>query len=206
MFGWGFSNGQFTPGTAASKCATAGYEWAALELDAPEIREDGTTIGEYNRSIWPDFVTEMQAKNVLPGVWFTEGGNIGVMTPQTAHFAIAELEGPGDYNGIMTSITNSTLPACSLAVCTNFNVPLTTPAGVPDPQAAAPLIAAKFACLTEAYLGDNPNADPDSLDLMARHLGWSTSQPVFGVYNYPLTGYAQWQDWPGAIYLGEYVL
>lgn len=59
---------------------------------------------------------------------------------------------------------------------------------------------------TECYLGDNPNATPDRLNWTAQHLGWPTSQPVFGVYNAPPSTYAPWASWPGADYLAEYVL
>ena len=172
--------------------------WAALELD------DAQT-GEYNTLLWPDFAVECLAHGIKPGVWFTEGGNI-TRTPVDAHFSIAEVEGPGDYNGVVAAIDAGTLPDCPLAVVTNFNVPLTTPAGAPAPAAARPLIDAGFFCLTEAYLGDNPNATPDELDFKAKQLGWATSQPVFGVWNAPPSAYAQWADWPGADYLGEYVL
>lgn len=59
---------------------------------------------------------------------------------------------------------------------------------------------------TECYLGDNPNTTPDRLNWTAQHLGWPTSQPVFGVYNAPQSTYAPWASWPGADYLAEYVL
>lgn len=194
MVAWMFANGQFTERQFAQRASAEGYEWAALELD------------DYgNDQRWPEFKWECESHGILPGVWLTEGGNL-YRAPSDAPFAIAECEGPGDYQGIVDVIEGrgaGPLPDCSLAICTNFNTPLTTPA------AAAPLIAAGFACLTEAYLNENPNATPDSLDRMARDLGWPTSQPVFGVYpvgGQPAPTYQQWHDWPGVDYLGEYVL
>lgn len=72
-------------------------------------------------------------------------------------------------------------------------------------QAAAPLVS-RFECLTEAYMGDNPNATPDNLNTSARQLGWQHSQPVFGVYNKPLSEYAPWHGWGGwSAYLAEYL-
>lgn len=140
---------------------------------------------------------------LIPGVWTTEGRNIQ-WAPSDARFLIAECEGPGDYEGIMEAIPH--LQPVPRAIVTNFNIPLRDANGVPQPQAAKPLLDAGFSCLTEAYLGDNPNATPDRLDFTAQRLGWATSQPVFGVYNAPPSTYAPWADWPGADYLAEYVL
>jgi hypothetical protein len=107
----------------------------------------------------------------------------------------------------MLAIQHEVLPDCPLAVATNFNVPLVNAQGIPQPAAAAPLIAAGFDCLTEAYLGDNANATPDRLDFTGRVLGWPTTQPIFGVYNAPRETYDPWRAWPGASdYLVEYVL
>ena len=194
LVAWMFENGQFTTHQFAQKASTAGYAWAALELD------------DYNNAPrWPDFSWECRQKGVIPGIWVTEGAAIN-RTPADAEFAIAELEGPGDYDGIIAAIDGKTLPSCSLAVITNFNVPLVSQQGVPQPDKAKPLIDAGFTCITEAYLGDNPQATPDALDRAARVLGWGTSQPCFGVYNSPPSAYAKWYDWPGCDYLGEYVL
>jgi len=194
MVAWMFENGQFTTHQFAQRAATAGYVWAALELD------------DYNNAPrWGDFAIECRQKGIKPGVWVTEGAKIST-TPADAELAIAELEGPGDYDGIITAIDGGTLPSCPLAVCTNFNVPLTNPQGVPQPDKAKPLIDAGFTCLTECYLGDNPEATPERLDYTAKKLGWPATQAVFGVYNALPSRYAQWADWPGVDYLGEYVL
>lgn len=191
MVAWMFENNQFTERQFAQRASMEGYAWAALELD------------DYRGDLhWPDFKWECESHGIIPGVWVTEGYNV-IHTPGDSAFAIAECEGPGDYEGIVNAINEDRLPNCSLAIITNFNTPLTTPA------AAAPLITAGFSCLTEAYLNENPNATPDNLDRMARNLGWPTSQPVFGVYpvgGNPVPSYAQWHDWPGVEYLGEYVL
>jgi hypothetical protein len=190
---WGLSNGQFTPQSLVERARDAGYEWVALELD---------DYGGWQ--MWPAF-RAAAAGYVKAGVWVTEGRNIQ-FAPNDCEFAIAELEGPGDYEGILAAEASGQIPNVPKAVITNFNVPLTDPSGVPQPAAAKPLIDAGYVCLTEAYLGDNPNANPDRLDFRAKQLGWSTSQPVFGVYNKPLAEYAQWFGWPGAVYLAEYIL
>jgi hypothetical protein len=56
-------------------------------------------------------------------------------------------------------------------------------------------------------MGDNPNATPPNLDGLARALGWATSQPVFGVYNKPLSEYGPYMNFPGwSAYLAEYLV
>ena len=136
----------------------------------------------------------------------TEGTNIR-LTPADAEFAIAEMEGPGDYEGVASAISDGKIPACPKAIVTNFNIPLVDASG-PNPQACKPLIDAGFECLTEAYMGDNPNATPPNLDFMGRNCGWETTSPVFGLYNAPMTTYDQYKSaFPGwSSYLAEYIL
>lgn len=167
---------------------------------------DGRTIGEWNSDHWADFYAAFHGVGLLAGPWFTEGGNI-YRTPLDADLTIAENEGQGDYDGII-SAENSGLvpPSIPKAIVTNFNVPLRKPNGDLNPSAAKPLIDAGYWCLTEAYLGDNPNATPPRLDWNAKQLGWGASQPVFGVWNASPSVYEPWAEWPGADYLGEYVL
>jgi hypothetical protein len=95
---------------------------------------------------------------------------------------------------------------------TNFNTPI-VPSNDPQKMAAAqaaakPIIDAGFACLTESYLGDNPNATPSNLDNNGRQLGWPSTSPVFGVYNEPLSSYAPYMNsFPGwSAYLAEYLI
>ena len=118
------------------------------------------------------------------------------MTPADSQFVIAELESPGDYDGIMAA----PVPAIPHAVITNFS-PFWDHGR--DPQ---PLIQRGYVCQTEAYLGDNPNATPDNLHAAAQSFGWASSQPIFGTYNAPLSTYAAWFDWPGGIYVGENII
>lgn len=138
----------------------------------------------------------------------TKGGNIQA-APNDVDFLIAELEGPDDYNGIISAIEQ--MPAwmheIPKAVVTNFNAPLSDISGY-HPDKAAPLIEAGFSCITEAYLGDNPNATPERLDFAAKTLGWDYTIPAFGAWNQPLTTYEPWMDWPHGycVYTAENVL
>ena len=198
MLAWIFENGdgsqQLSPEECARRAALEGYEWLALEYDDPRFQPE---------TWYPQFHYHCGLHGVLPGVWFTEAGNI-YKTPGDAAFAIAEVEGPGDLDGL-TNVINGAgggpLPACSLAICTNFST-LTR-------ENCKPLIQAGFACLTEAYMNESPGMTPDAMDANARWLGWPTSQPVFGVYptaSDPSPNYDAWADWPGVDYLGEFVL
>lgn len=139
-------------------------------------------------------------RGMKAGSWVTEGGSL-YLTPGDADFAIAEIEGPGDYEGVVNLINGvgaGPLPKCPLATVTNFSTITRDKAKV--------LIDAGFTCLPEAYTNENPNQTPDSVDRIARNLGWPTSQPVAGVY--PVNGvyadYSKWSSWPLADYLGEY--
>lgn len=173
--------------------AKQGYRWAALELD-----------DHSNAPRWSDFRQACHNVGMLAGPWFTEGGNVS-LTPVNADFTIAEMEGPGDYDGIIASIPS--LPNIPRAIVTNFGTPLSDAQGKYHPEKAKPLIDAGFRCLTEAYMADNPQATPDRLDFTAKQLGWPSSQPVFGVYGEKkLSAYSEWFDWSGwSVYLSEYL-
>jgi hypothetical protein len=189
-----FSNGQLTPEQFAQQAEAKGYAWVALEYDDMNFDPERW---------YPEFHYHCLLRNVIPGVWFTEGGNI-YKTPADAHFTIAEVEGPGDLEGV-TNVINGQgggpLPTCSKAIVTNFSTL--------SRANSKPLIDAGFTCLTESYLNESSGMTPDNMNLIARNLGWPTSQPVFGVYPTPshpnpVPLYTQWLDWPGAEYLLEY--
>ncbi len=158
-----FANGQLTPEQFAVKAKAKGYEWAALEYD--DMAYDPLTW-------YPEFHYHCLLHNILPGVWFTEGGEI-YKTPGDAAFTIAEIEGPGDLEGV-TNVINGAgggpLPTCPKAIVTNFS-------GL-SRQNSKVLIDAQFSCLTESYMNASPGMTPDNMDLIARNLGWPTSQPV----------------------------
>ena len=137
----------------------------------------------------------------------TEAQNI-ISIPLNSHFRIAEVEGPDDYFALLACLPQ-VHRSQNLAIVTNF-APFVTwdeekQQWVDDPAKAKPLIDAGFKCLTEAYLGDNPNATPDRLNFRGTRLGWKKTAPVFGVWNY--SDYEQWENWPGCSdYLLEYVI
>lgn len=124
------------------------------------------------------------------------------MAPANAHFVIAEDERPEDYVGILDAIPQLR-PNQPRAIITNF-ANYVGPNG-DDKTLAKPIIDADFACITEVYLGDNPQATPEAMEGRARNLGWEHTQPGFGVWNKNWKEYQQWFSWmPGQwFYLAE---
>jgi hypothetical protein len=169
---WGIWNGQFTAGQLAARMVKDGYGWALLEWDFEPESDPGNFV---NQPLWPGFRDALQAKGLLPGVWFT--GNLSVMTPAGAACVVVECEGPGDYQNVLSS----PVPSVPRAICTNFNVPLTMPTGMLDPAAAEPLIARGYHCLAECYSSDS-DYDPAELDAAAKKLGWPGAQMVYSLY------------------------
>jgi len=160
-------------GDFAQKAYAHGYRAAAMELD---------DFG--NAARWPDFKAACFAHGIRAGCWFTDGGNI-VDTPPDADFVIAEHEGPGDYDGLMSAIGFGDLPDCPLGLLTNFGSPLGDGSGY-YPEKAKPLINAGFHCLTECYTGDNPNLTKERLEFTATvQLKFPSAQAVYGIYNMP---------------------
>ncbi len=192
----GYTGGRYSILEAAKRTADKGYEWVALELDDPET-------GPYNRSVYQEWMEAQRNHGMFAGGWTTEGGSL-YLVPSDSDLAIAEIEGPGDYQGVENLINGTgagPLPTCSLATVTNFSTL--------DRTMCKKLIDAGFTCLPEAYMNEVPNATPDAVDRVARNLGWPTSQPVAGVYpagGNPPPSYAQWATWPLADYLLEYVI
>jgi hypothetical protein len=203
MWAWVFDSGpannhsqQASPAQVAQWCRDQGFAWAALEIDDMNFRPS---------LWWPAFRAECHARGVLAGTWNTEGGNF-YKTPADADFTICEIEGPGDYEGlvnVLDGVGAGPPPPASIprAIITNFNF---------APSGAQRLIDEGFSCLTEAYLNEGTGGPtPDNMDALARAYGWTASQAVAGVYpvpGVPLPDYSQWEDWPLAYYLGEYLI
>lgn len=177
----------------AAWARSLGFRWAALELD-----------DHNNAPRWHDFRLACHSQGILAGPWFTNGGNVA-LTPVDADFTIAELEGPQDYDGIISALPN--VPNIPRAIVTNFGSPLSDARGQYHPEKAKPLVDAGWRCLTECYISDNSNATPDNQDYIARKLGWPSSQPVFGTYgSTSLDYYKPWFGWSGwSVYLAEYL-
>lgn len=203
---WGPRKGystHYSLSEAAKRTAAEGYEWVVLELDDDGSGEDARLTAEFNRQIYPAWCEANRIEGLLAGCWFTQGGSL-YAAPADSDLAIAEIEGPGDYDGVV-SVINGTgggpLPTCPLGTVTNLST-LTR-------ERAKVLINASITCLPEAYMNENLNQTPDAMDRSARNLGWPISQPVAGVYpvgGNPAPSYAQWADWPLAEYLLEYMI
>ena len=169
-----------------------------LELDDP-------VTSAFNLAIYDTFLDRCHTEGMLGGGWTTQGGSL-FMVPSYSDLAIAEIEGPGDYEGIVNLIEGvgaGPLPTCPLGTVTNFSTI--------DSSEVKVLLDAGFTMLPEAYQSENPLQTPENMDRLARSLGAPTSQPVASVYPNPSTGapppvYPQAETWPLADYLGEYVI
>lgn len=109
-------------------------------------------------------------------------------------FYIAQAEGPAPWADIIAQA-----PKVPCAIVTNFG-------GLSDADCAA-LIAAKWACLPECYISQDPNCTPDRQDYEAVRRGWTRSQPVLGCFggktlaDFDVSAYTGW-----SVYLAEYIL
>ncbi len=66
---------------------------------------------------------------------------------------------------------------------TNF-APFVYEDGKPWPEKAAPLIQDGWACVTECFVTEAPNATPDNTNWYAtRNLGWATTQPMIEAWH-----------------------
>lgn len=169
-------------------------------LDDDGSGEDARLTGEFNRFHYQSWQDANRSEGVLAGGWVTQGGSLYTI-PNDSDLAIAECEGPGDYQGIVNVIAGGQLPTCPIGMVTNFST-LTR-------ENVKPLLAANITCLPEAYVNEQSHLTPDNMDRVAKNLGWSTSQPVAGVYpahGNPVPPYPQADTWPLADYLLEYII
>lgn len=96
-----------------------------------------------------------------------------------------------DWRAVVDAVADINVPK---SVVTNFAPFVVQVNGqfVPDASIARPLVENGWACLTECYLGEAPQATPENTDWYAKtHLGWAETQPVIGVY-----GGATWGSYP----------
>lgn len=180
---WGMENGQFSAKPLAQEAARAGFRWLALQVEG-----NGRHFDAVRRAC--------ESEGVAFGLWEAEpsvGSGAGHVERAQASFYIAQAEAPQDWEGI-THEFRLRYPALPAAVVTNFG-------GIEEPATCVPLLDARFACLTECYIGQNPFATPERQDFEARRRGWKSSQPVLGLYNgityddYTLDGLLGWSVW-----------
>lgn len=170
----------------ADLCAGAGITWVAYEK---------TTDNDPYAS---ELRAQCHAQGMLFGVWEPEP-DAGTANPAVAayeaDFYIAQAESPApDWIGIAAQPL--VVPKAIVTTLWGQNAATTTA-----------LRDAGWKCLTECYIGQNPNATPDRMDFSAKQLGWDHTQPVFGVYGgKSLVDYTQWFGWKGhGIWSAEYL-
>lgn len=160
-------------------------------------------FGNWTR--WASFVDAMRERDIVPGAWVTEGGKLSDI-PSSADFLIAEIEGAGDFNGVVADIP--LLDYRPRAIVTTYDGLLVKQAdGTTDKDATEarckPLVDAGFYLQYEAYF----MSQPDNTD--ADHCGFPGERvvPVIGVgFNGKSLDQQQALQVPGfGLYLAEYL-
>ena len=139
------------------------------------------------------------ANDLVFTIWFTRSGQAGNdmdFTPAEARKAIVEsnaagflgeAEIPPELTGGIPNPQEQNWPDLIheledlnifKGVVTNF-APFVHNDGRPFPEKAAPLVAAGWACVTECFISESPNATPARTDFFAKNsLGWAETQPM----------------------------
>lgn len=170
-------NGHLTPQSLVTKAVAAGYKWIAYQWN------DGAT-GAQQQAL-ASATRQACAGKLIFTVWMTRP-----FDAQTARQAAVEsgcegiiLEGeipahrPEAVNwpAVIHELDDLPIPK---AVVTNF-APFVHEDGTPWVEKAKPLIDAKWACITECFITESPNATPAKTDDYAtRVLGWPETQPM----------------------------
>jgi len=202
-------NGTLTPTTLAQKAKAAGYRWITLEWNQFGNATRGTAVK-----------AACDAAGLVFTIWFTRSGqpqNDMEFTPAEVRKALVESEaagflGEGEIPPELTGgVPNpqeqnwpdliheiSDLPVFK-GVVTNF-APFVHNDGRPFPEKAKPLIDAGWACVTECFISEAPNATPaNGEDYATRVLGWPYSQPMVELDILPkygdLSGYHNVSHW-----------
>lgn len=169
-------SGAFTPATLTARCLE--HDVSAIALQYPENH---------------DYFSAFTSAKIRVGAWEAEPapGSASHCAEQVApDFYIAQAETRRDWQAIVDTAPKA-LPS---AVVTDFNAFNTTD-GKPDVDAAAPLVAAGWTCLTEAYQVENPAQTPERMEFSAQQRGWNSAQAAAGCYHgFPLeqSGDVRW--------------
>ena len=182
------SNGRYTPTSAAQTAKAKGYKWLAMEWNQWGNSQRGTAMKQ-----------ACDATGLIFTIWFTRSGQPGNDMDFTAAEArkavvesgaagfLGEGEIPPELTGGVQNPQEQNWPDLiheledldiAKGVVTNF-APFIHNDGRPFPEKAKPLIDAGWACVTENFISETPNATPDRTDFYARtNLGWSETQPM----------------------------
>lgn len=170
-------SGVFSPSTLTAKCLEHGV--TAIALQYPQNH---------------DYFGAFTSSRVRVGAWESDpeqGSASRCVDAVAPDFYIAQAETRRDWQAIVDTAP----PGLPYAVVTDFNS-FRTPAGLPRPEDSAPLVAAGWACLAEAYEVDNPSATPERQAFVAQQLGWTKAQAVGGIYHgFPLSRVVDKVSW-----------
>lgn len=182
---------KWTVGELADKAVAKGFKWLVADV---RFTPDQKAL-----------VDACHAKRVYCGVWeaYVDYGS-PARTANGYDFYIGQVEGPGQYDRLVSSILEfrQAHPKLPAAVVTNFG-------GLETAALAKPLIDANFACIPEIWIKTD-GVPPEQRVYYATHvLGWKTAQPMAGLGENGATmaDYPTITNFPGhCIFSGESIL
>jgi hypothetical protein len=185
------------PDDLTARCMQHKFGWLALQrVPANDARAER-------------FRNLCQARGIQFGIWADRGHlNPDFIVDYNASFYIGEAEAYATSWGPIVERASELLDPERCAVVTNFGS-FTKPDGTPSIEKARPLVEAGWACLTEAYLPEQPQLAPNPcarLEFRARQLGFWRVQPCIEVINgFPASAYAELQTGHRgySVWLGE---
>ena len=183
---WGLRNGTFTADQIAARVAGAKMKW--ITLQDPETDEEVLSLR-----------TACRAHGLYFGI-SSASPSVDHLDRYRPNFYIANIETPFPAAPFVKAF-RAKRPRLPAAVVTNFG-------GLDTPAQCKPWIDAKFACLTECYVNDNPLATPERMEFEAVRRGWPQASvfPCLGVYHdFPASNYTDILHSPRgpSIYLAE---
>lgn len=171
LYAGGVTFGGSEPQTIARKAAEAGFKWVALQWDDAKNHPQALALRDAVMQAGLDFV-----------VWEafpSPGSGANAVRAWQADAYIAQAEQPQPWAEIVAAF-DVKVPA---AVVTTFAGIGATASGDYDPAVSAPVRAAGWECLTEAYVNEDAHWTPDALDFVGvQKLGWPHTHPVIGLW------------------------
>lgn len=191
-------NGFFTSASQfVTKAVAKDYKWVTQQLN-------DSTLGNQQLATAPAYRAACQGKLVYT-VWLTrpfDGPLARQMVVETgAQGILLEGEIPSEWKNPATGQVEPKPDAVdwpdvifhlqdldiAKGVVTNF-APFVHWDGQLWPDKAKPLIDAGYACVTECFISESPNATPARTAFTAHQLGWPRAQPMVEGWNLPAYG------------------
>lgn len=176
-------NGHFsTPQDFVSKALAKGYKWVAYQWNDENLgqAQQGLAtatrqacIGKLIFTVWltrpfdADIARQAAVESQCQGIILE--GEIPSHRPEAVN-----------WPAVIHELDDLAIPK---AIVTNF-APFVKEDGTPWPEKAKPLVDAGWACITENFITETPNATPARTDFYAtQNLGWARTQPMIEAWH-----------------------